>query len=36
MGPFNTHWRVVLGKYVIGWILDVPAIELVIAYFFFH
>jgi hypothetical protein len=26
----------IMGKYVIGWILGVPAIVLVVAYFFFH
>ena len=36
MGPFITDWRIVMGKYVIGWILGVPAIVLVIAYFFVH
>jgi len=25
-----------MGKYVIGWILGVPAIVLVVAYFFFR
>jgi len=25
-----------MGKYIIAWILGVPAIVLVIAYFFFH
>jgi hypothetical protein len=25
-----------MGKYVIAWILGVPAIVLVVAYFFFH
>jgi len=25
-----------MGKYFLGWILGVPAIVLVIAYFFFH
>jgi len=25
-----------MGKYVLAWILGVPAIVLVVAYFFFH
>jgi len=25
-----------MGKYVIGWILGIPAVVLVVAYFFFH
>jgi hypothetical protein len=28
--------EIIMGKYVLGWILGVPAIVLVIAYFFFH
>ena len=26
----------VMGKYLIGWVLGVPVIVLVVAYFFFH
>jgi hypothetical protein len=26
----------VMGKYLIGWVLGVPAIVLVVVYFFFH
>lgn len=36
MGTFDTRWRIVMGKYLIGWVLGVPAIVLVVAYFFFH
>ena len=25
-----------MGKYLLGWVLGVPAIVLVVAYFFFH
>jgi len=34
----HTHGnrRNVMGKYVIGWILGVPMVVLVVAYFFFH
>ena len=28
--------EIVMGKYLIGWVLGIPAIVLVIAYFFFH
>jgi hypothetical protein len=28
--------RYLMGKYILGWILGVPAVVLVIAYFFFH
>jgi hypothetical protein len=34
--PHNTQLELVMGKYVIGWILGVPAIVLVVAYFFFR
>jgi len=32
----NVQLELVMGKYVIGWILGVPAIVLVIAYFLFR
>lgn len=32
----STRLEVAMGKYVIGWILGVPAIVLVVAYFFFR
>jgi hypothetical protein len=34
--PLNVQLELVIGKYVIGWILGVPAIVLVVAYFFFR
>ncbi|MEO7335182.1 MAG: hypothetical protein ABIV63_01255 [Caldimonas sp.] len=30
------HWANDMGKYVLGWILGVPAIVLVAIYFFMH
>ncbi|MDB5763163.1 MAG: hypothetical protein JWQ21_2158 [Herminiimonas sp.] len=42
---FQPHWRDfailllkenTMGKYLIGWILGVPAIVLLLVYFFFH
>lgn len=32
----NLQPEIIMGKYVLGWILGVPAVVLVIAYFFFH
>ena len=32
----NVQLELVMGKYVIGWILGVPAIVLVVVYFFFR
>ena len=29
-------WRIIMGKYVLGWLLGVPAIVLVVIYFFMH
>jgi hypothetical protein len=31
----SLHMERVMGKYLIGWMLGIPAIVLVIAYFFF-
>jgi len=31
----SLHREHVMGKYLIGWVLGIPAIVLVIAYFFF-
>ena len=31
-----TPQETVMGKYLIGWVLGVPVIVLVVAYFFFH
>ena len=28
--------EIAMGKYLLGWVLGVPAIVLVVAYFFFH
>ena len=28
--------EIIMGKYLLGWVLGVPAIVLVVAYFFFH
>jgi len=33
---FHTSQEIIMGKYVLGWILGIPAIVLVVAYFFFH
>ncbi len=33
---FHTSQEIMMGKYVLGWILGIPAIVLVVAYFFFH
>ena len=33
---FPSSQETFVGKYILGWILGVPAIVLVIAYFFFH
>ena len=30
------HLEIIMGKYFVGWILGVPAIVLLVAYFFFH
>lgn len=30
------QWRIAMGKYLIAWILGVPAIVVVLAYLFFH
>jgi hypothetical protein len=29
-------WRIKMGKYILGWLLGVPAIVLVIIYLFFN
>jgi len=34
--PPKLLWRRIMGKYVLGWFLGIPAIVLVVAYFFFH
>jgi len=36
MKSSTTHWRIIMGKYVVGWLLGVPAVVLVVAYLFFH
>jgi hypothetical protein len=33
---FISRQELSMGKYIIAWILGVPAIVLVVAYFFFH
>jgi hypothetical protein len=30
------QWRTIMGKYFLAWIMGVPAIVLVLLYFFFH
>jgi len=32
----STKREYIMGKYVLGWVLGVPAIVLVIVYFFFN
>ena len=32
----HSQQEIIMGKYVLGWILGVPAIVLVVAYFFFR
>jgi hypothetical protein len=32
----RNHRRQIMGKYVLAWLLGVPAIVLVVIYFFFH
>jgi hypothetical protein len=36
LAPTSPQPEIIMGKYVLGWILGVPTIVLVIAYFFFH
>jgi hypothetical protein len=36
MGHRNRSRRDSMGKYIIGWLLGIPAIVLVILYLFFH
>ena len=36
LGSSHPNKEFLMGKYLIAWILGVPAFVLVIAYFFFH
>jgi hypothetical protein len=36
LGSITTLAEIFMGKYIIGWLLGVPAIVLVILYLFFH
>lgn len=33
---YHYFWRSVMGKYLVGWVLGIPAVVLVIAYLFFN
>jgi hypothetical protein len=32
----HSRLEIIMGKYLLGWVLGVPAIVLVVAYFLFH
>ena len=36
LGFFKPLRRIIMGKYLIGWLLGVPAVVLVLAYLFFN
>jgi hypothetical protein len=34
--PVDIQGDIIMGKYLVGWLLGVPVFVLVILYFFFH